>query len=669
MLGSGGTGLFGNLSAPGGTAAPNAGSNAAPGGLFGTTTSASGAGAAPGIFGNTSSGSLFGAPATGAPVTVGAAASGTQPQGGALFGSGTSNSTHPVGGLFGGGASGTGTTSSSAPSGTGLFGAGSATAGASTNSGSSGSGLFGTGAGITGTDKGTNSLFGPGSSTSGGGGLFGSTTAAGGNSQNASQPSLLGGTSGTATGASETGKGGLFGATTAAAKQQEPAKPGGLFGGLSATNSATEPPKGGLFGNSSTVSTTTSKPDTAPGALFGAPTAAPKEPNHLGGGLFGGKPSSVPPSGPGTLGGGSAGSSGGADVLKGTGLFGSQGDAPKQASSGGLFGTSSSAAGGVGAGADGKGSGLLAATPAASAAASQQSKPAEQTGTTSGVSLFGTGASGTSSSVGVLTSNSAKTTVEPKDGQKGSDAAAPSSSLPLASERKTGQSLLGGSGILGAPATAPAAGTLFGTKPESSAVTNNAVATTQPSTSGPVLPPEEVALETMQHERMDDLLTNWERRLQRKVGQFDELAQEVAAVEASLITQSKALAGIREEQQRVHRRQLFVGETIDMIEQQQNDLSNLLASIESSLLSKLSPKEQRGICSTVEQSMSQRVLDIDMQMDELTSAIAQTARRTQPQPVAAVSQVLAVHQAALESATQQCTRLEQSLKNLQRFVA
>lgn len=184
-----------------------------------------------------------------------------------------------------------------------------------------------------------------------------------------------------------------------------------------------------------------------------------------------------------------------------------------------------------------------------------------------------------------------------------------------------------------------------------------------------MVPPEEVALETMQHERMDDLLTNWEKRLQRKVGEFDELAQEVAAVEASLITQSRALATIREEQQRVHRRQLFVGETIDMIEQQQNDISNLLASIEGSLLAKLSPQEQRSICSTVEQSMSERVLDIDAQMDELSDAIAQAARRTQPDPVAAISQVLAVHQAALESATQQCAKLEQCLKSLQRFVA
>ncbi|CDJ48388.1 Spm1 (Nucleoporin) protein, related [Eimeria brunetti] len=585
--------------------AQTTGTPAASGSLFGSTAPAPASGTTSSIFGSTASGSLFGtpAPAAGASGATGAAANTTTPKEGGLFVSTSSNAAPSGGGLLG---SGAGMPSSSAG---GLLGGNAATGTGSGNSATSGSA----------------------------GSLFGSTAAPAGNAQNASQGSLFGGSAGAASGLPDGTKPGLFGVAGVTAKPNETAKPG-LFGGLSTTGTTVEAPKGGLFGGTSTAATASGKQDSSSGGLFG---------------------SSVPA--------GSTSGSGTSGAPKGTGLFGSLGDASKTASGGGLFGSAPGAAGGASAGTDGKGSGLFG-TPTTVSGASQQLQTAGQTGTAGGSSLFGFGASGSSGNVGGLSSVPAKAPAETKDGQKGSEeAAAPSSAAQQSTNGGQSQSLPGASSTP-SPNAAGATGSLFGAKSGSSE-TNTAPAAGTTARCTPVLPPEEVALETMQHERMDDLLTNWERRLQRKVGQFDELAQEVAAVEASLITQSRALASIREEQQRVHRRQLFVGETIDMIEQQQNDLTNLLASIESSLLAKLSPQEQRSVCSTVEQSMSQRVLDIDVQMDELSSAIAQAARRTQPDPVAAISQVLAVHQAALETATQQCTKLEQCLKSLQRFVA
>ncbi|KAL8436193.1 hypothetical protein ACSSS7_001923 [Eimeria intestinalis] len=598
------------------------------GGLFGSATapSSAGSGTSGGLFGTTSSSGLFGARPSGG--AEGGAPQPAQTASGGLLGSTSSSSTTSGGGLFG--------------SGTAAFGS------------DKGSSLFGlpTGGGASGST----------------GGLFGSFGV-----QSGSSPGTVQGGNSGAAGANvfDAPKVGLFVGGAAAAAKSQDGKPGGPQGGLTAPSGASTAGGSGLFGSATPAAS--SKPDAHQGGLLGPSALGSTETAKPSGGLFGSAGSSGAVSGAGgafTTNKPAALGTGAPDAGKSVGLFGSLGGTtPGAGSHNSLFGGGNSAAGEAAKGNEEKGEGVFGGAGASPAVAAEPAKgDIQQSGTAAGSSLFGFGATGGATAGSRLLSSAPKLGATD---QQGTGAAPTSTATPAASEQKTstGSGLFGASGGSAVP---PSGGTLFGAKTggnaENATSATGSAASNAAAPAGAVASPEEVALATMQHERMDDLLANWERRLQRKVAQFDELAQDVAVVEASLIAQSKALASIREEQQRVHRRQLLVGEAIEMIEQQQHDLSNLLASIESNLLAKLSAQEQRSLFSTIEQSMSQRVLDIDAQMDEVAAALAAAARRTQAEPVAAISQVLAVHQAALQSATQQCAKLEQCLKSLQRYV-
>lgn len=323
-----GSSTFGGFGATSTSGATGFGGNASTGGgLFGTS------GTTGGGFGSNSTGTGFGAGSTGGLF-------GAKPAGTGLFGSTTTTTAQPSGGLFGT-AGATGGFGSS----TGGFG-----------SGTSGGGLFGQqqqqqqnkpAFGFGQSATGTTSGFGANAATSAGGGLFGSstTTAApfgggtstgfgfgqqqqpqqqqgqtggglfgsgGFGSSAAAKPGGLFGSTGTTT----TG-GGLFGQQN----QQQPAAGGGLFGnagqqqqqtgGLFGAKPATG---GGLFGSSTTGQTT--------GGLFGG-----GQQQQTGGGLFGSTATQQP----------SGGLFGAKPAGTGGGLFGSSTTA-QQPATGGLFG-------------------------------------------------------------------------------------------------------------------------------------------------------------------------------------------------------------------------------------------------------------------------------------------------------------------------------------------
>ncbi|KAI9641733.1 hypothetical protein NHQ30_009589 [Ciborinia camelliae] len=190
------TGLFGASTT---TSAPQTG-----GGLFGSTTSA--APATGGLFGSTP------AAATSAPATGGLFGSApAQPATGGLFGN--TNTAQPA--STGGGLFGSTTTATTAPAAGGLFG--SATTSNNQTQGATGGGLFG---GALGGGQTLNQTTG---SAGTGGGLFGSTAT--------SQPAQ--------------NAGGLFGNPN----QSKPAASGGLFGASQQTQTQTQPQQtSSLFG-------------------------------------------------------------------------------------------------------------------------------------------------------------------------------------------------------------------------------------------------------------------------------------------------------------------------------------------------------------------------------------------------------------------------------------
>lgn len=101
---------------------------------------------------------------------------------------------------------------------------------------------------------------------------------------------------------------------------------------------------------------------------------------------------------------------------------------------------------------------------------------------------------------------------------------------------------------------------------------------------GGLPPPQEVALETLQHELLEEVLAKWERRLERRVGQFIAVAEEVESVEKAMIEESRKIQQVMNEQGKLERKQVYTARVIDSLEHQQRDLMKLLRSIEGAVL-------------------------------------------------------------------------------------
>ncbi|QBM88272.1 nucleoporin p58/p45 [Metschnikowia aff. pulcherrima] len=267
---------------------------------------------------NTANPFLFGSkPATGAPAA-------------SPFGASSS-----TGGLFGQKPASTTNLNSGANSG-GLFGNQNAAKPAAPG------GLFGSAPALQNNASG--GLFGSNNAgTQASGGLFGNTN---NNTQNNTQNNataggLFGSNNANTTNTNPAGGGGLFGGNTAAAPSS-----GGLFGSSNNqnTNSA---PNGGLFGSNNTNTNANT------GGLFGQKPAAPAAPGGglfgstntgTGGGLFGGNASNANNTNINTNTGGLFGGS--SNTNASGGLFGG-GAKPSQGNTGGLFGASNNASGGL----------------------------------------------------------------------------------------------------------------------------------------------------------------------------------------------------------------------------------------------------------------------------------------------------------------------------------
>lgn len=100
---------------------------------------------------------------------------------------------------------------------------------------------------------------------------------------------------------------------------------------------------------------------------------------------------------------------------------------------------------------------------------------------------------------------------------------------------------------------------------------------------GSLLRPREVALDTLQHELLEEVLAKWERRLDRRVEQFIAVAEEVDSVEKAMIEESRKIQQLMNEQARLERKQVYTAGVIDSLEHQQQGLMTLLRSIENAV--------------------------------------------------------------------------------------
>lgn len=220
------------------------------------------------------------------------------------------------------------------------------------------------------------------------------------------------------------------------------------------------------------------------------------------------------------------------------------------------------------------------------------------------------------------------------------------------------------------------------------------------------------------------MLARWEKRLERRVRHFNQVAEDVAHVEYAMIEQSKKIHSLQEEQVKIERRQIYIADIVEGLEKQQQDLFTLLASVEQSLLKEVQgaggdynlssesrsadaqagegqgkasssfsflhlPGRQEGEIrldegtrggagrwqrlhhqesslgsSSAEELLSQRLKNIDDQLNEIHLSLCDTAERYYPGPLAVLAQVLGVHQAALQSAWKEANDVEQRIDSI-----
>ncbi|RQX75592.1 nucleoporin Nsp1, partial [Toxoplasma gondii CAST] len=436
----------------------------------------------------------------------------------------------------------------------------------------------------------------------------------------------------------------------------------------------------GLFGAASSAS----QPSTAGTGLFGAASSA-SQPSTAGTGLFGAAAGSSQPS------------------TAGTGLFGAASSASQPSTAGtGLFGAKPAADGAGAHTAEKQATAKGTEAPAASAAPAEGTKATGgATGLLGSSSLFGdTKAASAASSTGATTSLFGAAAAPAAGGATGTKPAgdsASSSSVSAPFGAGLGASSTANSGSSGNAA----AGGLFGAAAAGSAkapeklqgASGPAGATASGATTAETLPPpQQVALETLQHERVEEVLAKWEKRLQRRVRRFNEVAEEVGSVEKAMIEESKKLHALREEQIKIEKRQTYICDFIDGLERQQRDLLTLLASVEASVLRQipqdngdptgaaggdaLAQRVQReweaesGFHSSSEEELlSRRLRNIDEQLNDVGLALSEATERFQPGPLGTVAQVLGIHQAALQASWRQASELQQRMDALQRLTS
>ncbi|KAL4241213.1 nucleoporin NSP1/NUP62 family protein [Abortiporus biennis] len=567
--------------------------------------------------------------------------------------------------------------------------------------------------------------------TTSGGSAFGTspfTAKPAGTSAFGSAPTTTPATGTSAFGSTQTGSStGLFGSTPAATGTT-PAPSTGLFGGAPKTSafglgSGTAPASGSLFGQgpaapSSTPAATTGNTSTPSSGLFSGfgakpagqtptpsatPTTGPANSFFggsaapSGGGLFGGQTtnadnSNKPPTS-GLFGGGSGTAAPASGSTPTPNLFNTA-PKPAEASStstagsafgGGLFGKKPDAPAGstapapptlpafnLGGNKDAGASGGTSATPAASTAPSNffgqppsTSKPEEKKDSStanpapSPFGLFGTKPAAAATPT---PATSTTTSTEKKD-------------TPATSTSTGATSAFGSK-----PATTPAANAPGAPTATTSSNANAAPTTTSSAISVP--PPSMLRGKTI-----EEIVNRWSTDLEVQVREFNKFASEVSAWDRSLVENGNNLAALYNAVLAAEREQNDIDQSIDLIEQQQKDLSSTLEAYEKTTQELLGGQGgnlralDTGPADTERDKNYMLATDLHGQLDDLSQSLVQMIEsvntlsedenaKTNPSedPMTQIAQILSSHLESLQWIDGAVKEVESKVTDVERRV-
>eukprot|EP00914_Ancora_sagittata_P007645 GHVO01014913.1.p1 GENE.GHVO01014913.1~~GHVO01014913.1.p1 ORF type:complete len:475 (+),score=55.05 GHVO01014913.1:22-1446(+) len=468
------------------------------------------------------------------------------------------------------------------------------------------------------------------------------------------------------------------------------------------------PAAGGMFGApaSSMFGGATTTPAATGGSLFGAATTTPAA---TGGSLFGGGAAAPAPTGGSLFGGGTAPAATGGSLFGGgtapaaTGgsLFGGGAAAPAATggestsgsllTSGGLFGNTSTPSAAAPQSATAGSSGVAPLTTPATAAPTQStlftslsSTAAAPTSTGAGLfgtsgaagggSLFGTSA-GTSASLAGLLPKPATTAPQTETSTAPATSAAPTS---------TGAGLFGTSGAAGggslfgtSAGTSPSLGGLL-TKPAttetSTATATSALGAPAAATSaGTAIKPastsisiKESAFESLHLERVDDLLSSYEKRLKGQIRDFGKLSTQVVSTDKELFDFVAKLETIQKEQRAAEDGQRVGSEMLARIENQQISWGHTLDQLESALRSRVPANMEPNPMQSHIQSLSEELDKQERSEKELAADIQEMATLAYSDTLLDVIKIFRLQNLTLEKTRNQIEALTTRLDSLEK---
>lgn len=162
------------------------------------------------------------------------------------------------------------------------------------------------------------------------------------------------------------------------------------------------------------------------------------------------------------------------------------------------------------------------------------------------------------------------------------------------------------------------------------------------------------------------MLRMWEERIHKQAHHFEACATQVLQFDTEIIANAAKVKVLRAEHTALKSRQDAVDQSIQLILEQQDSLSRLLAGLEQTLQLKL-PDEAAGGLAPPRAHERAKVLTV--QLDELDRQAEDLARETETaqsrlyaEPLTTVVRVLDAHASALDSIQEQVGSVAQRLR-------
>lgn len=172
----------------------------------------------------------------------------------------------------------------------------------------------------------------------------------------------------------------------------------------------------------------------------------------------------------------------------------------------------------------------------------------------------------------------------------------------------------------------------------------------------------ELSFSSVEHECVQDLLSNWEKRMEVKIQRFTEFAQDIQRIDRDLILQTEKLQVLLDEQATVQERQNQVQEMIQVIEKEQQQVLESLDIMDTALETLLGPdKKITSKSGETIDFVSNKLRDLEGQLKAAHDVVDSVVKASQPEPLANVAKVFAFHQDTIENIQLQTSEIEKKL--------